>query len=183
MNFKKVIFLAYITLTSGISYGQQLIGTSSGEVSFYSDTPLETIQAVNKKTACLINMESGEIAVQMRIIDFDFPNKLMKEHFNENYLESEKYPTATFKGKIRELEKLNEQGQRQVTAVGNMKIHGVNQEVEVKGTLESLEKANLLQFKFTIKPEEYNVEIPNLVLTKIAEEIEITGKFNLVYRD
>ena len=84
--------------------GQVLYSTGTGEVSFYSDTPLETIEAVNKKTGGIINATSRELAVQMKITDFIFPNKLMQEHFNENYLESEKYPTASFKGKIKELE-------------------------------------------------------------------------------
>ena len=83
--------------------GQVLYSTGTGEVSFYSDTPLETIEAVNKKTGSIINATSRELAVQMKITDFVFPNKLMQEHFNENYLESEKYPTAVFKGKIKEL--------------------------------------------------------------------------------
>ncbi|MDF2157677.1 YceI family protein [Algoriphagus sp. CAU 1675] len=182
MRAKKTLLLTYLFLSSGLIFGQKLLGTSSGEVHFYSDTPLETIQATNKKTACLVNTESGEIAVQMRIVDFIFPNKLMQEHFNENYLESEKYPTAQFKGIIAGIEALQVNGIHALLAEGNLTIHGVSQPVKVKGTIEKSQDRYELKFSFLVRPEDYKVEIPNLVLTKIAEEIEVSGTMNLTER-
>lgn len=164
----------------GDAWSQVLYGTSSGVVSFYSDTPLETIEAVNKKSGCIINFSTWELAVQMKITDFVFPNKLMQEHFNENYLESEKYPTAVFKGKIKELVDLTKAGTYPVTAEGSMTIHGATKAVAVKGTLISTGNELKLDFKFQVKPEDYQIKVPSLVITKIAETIEVTGKMNLV---
>lgn len=159
---------------------QTLYGTTSGEVSFYSDTPLETIEAVNKKSGAIINSANRELVVQMKITDFVFPNKLMQEHFNENYLESEKYPTATFKGKIKEQVDLTAAGTYPVTAEGSLTIHGVTKPVTVKGNLISSGNDLKLDFKFQVKPEEYKIEVPSLVVTKIAELIDVSGKMALV---
>ncbi|NVK48533.1 MAG: YceI family protein [Cyclobacteriaceae bacterium] len=182
MKTKKTLLIAFLFLSSGLLFGQKLLGTNNGEVRFFSDTPLETIEASNKKTACLVNTESGEIAVQMRIVDFVFPNKLMQEHFNENYLESEKFPKAQFKGKIQGIEALQKNGIHSMVADGNLTIHGVSKPVKVKGTIEKNEDVYELKFNFLVRPEEYEVEIPNLVLTKIAEEIEVSGIMDLKER-
>ena len=181
----KILTFAFITicvLQFGIAQGQTLYGTSTGEVSFYSDTPLETIEALNKKTGSIINATTKELAVQMKITDFIFPNKLMQEHFNENYLESEKYPTAVFKGKIKEEVNLSTVGTYPVTAEGSMTIHGVTKPMSVKGNIVSNGTDLKLDFKFQIKPEEYRIEVPSLVITKIAETIDVTGKMTLVKR-
>jgi hypothetical protein len=180
MKIQRLILVAGFLLFSGYSQGQTLFSTASGEVSFFSETPLENIEAVNKKTGCIINATSGELAVQMRITDFDFPNKLMQEHFNENYLESEKYPTAVFKGKIKEQVDLKVAGTYPVTAEGSMTIHGVTKPVTIKGTVLSTGNELKLDFKFQVKTEDYKVEVPSLVVTKIAENIDVTGKMTLV---
>lgn len=166
----------------GNAWAQTLYGTSVGEVSFYSDTPLETIEALNKKSGAILNSESREIAVQMRITDFVFPNKLMQEHFNENYLESEKYPTAVFKGKIKEEVDLTVPGTYPVTADGSLTIHGVTKPISVKGKITSTGKDLRLEFKFQVMPEDYQIEVPSLVITKIAENIDVTGNMLLVKR-
>ncbi len=174
------VFVIIVVFHIGSAQGQTLYGTSTGEVSFYSDTPLETIEAINKKTGSILNATSREIAVQMKITDFNFPNKLMQEHFNENYLESEKYPTAVFKGKIKEEVDLTAPGTYPVTAEGTMTIHGVTKPVAVKGTLVSTGNELKLDFKFQVKPEDYQIEVPSLVVTKIAEIIDVSGKMTFL---
>lgn len=180
MKILKILIPIFLLLGLANSFGQTLFGTSTGEVSFYSDTPLETIEAVNKKTGCIINASTRELAVQMRITDFDFPNKLMQEHFNENYLESEKYPTASFKGKIKEDVDLTKAGSYAVTAEGTMTMHGVSKAMIVKGTIVTSGNEMKLDFKFQVKTEEFQIEVPSLVVTKIAEVIDVTGKMTLV---
>jgi len=182
MKIQRLIISVGFMLVSGYSGAQTLFSTASGEVSFFSETPLENIEAVNKKTGCIINATSGALAVQMRITDFNFPNKLMQEHFNENYLESEKYPTAIFKGKIKEQVDLKVAGTYPVTAEGNMTIHGVTKPVTIKGTVLSTGNELRLDFKFQVKPEEFKVEVPSLVVTKIAENLDLSGKMILVKR-
>lgn len=179
MKTKFKILAVIFMIQIGSAHGQTLYSTSIGEVSFFSDTPLENIQAVNKKTGSIINATSRELAVQMRITDFVFPNKLMQEHFNENYLESEKYPTASFKGKIKEQVDLMIPGTYPVTSEGSLTIHGVTKPAAIKGTIISSGNELKLDFKFQVKPEVYQIEVPSLVITKIAETIDVTGKMTL----
>ena len=178
---KSTIILSAILVILGVgdALAQTLYSTATGEVSFFSDTPLETIEAKNSKTGAIINSTSRELAVQMKITDFVFPNKLMQEHFNENYMESEKYPTAVFKGKIKEQLDLSTAGNYPVTAEGSLTIHGVTKPVSVSGTITSTGNELKLSFKFQVKPEEYKIEVPSLVITKIAELIDVSGKMTL----
>jgi hypothetical protein len=176
LSLSACLFFLYV----GDVWSQTLYGTSTGEVSFYSDTPLETIEASNKKTGSIINATSKELAVKLKITDFVFPNKLMQEHFNENYLESEKYPTAVFKGKIKEAVDLTKAGTYPITAEGSMTMHGVTKPVSVKGTIVSSGNELKLDFKFQVRTEDYQIEVPSLVVTKIAETIDVTGKMTLV---
>ena len=97
---KIIVKLLLISLlVSSKSFGQMYV-TQVGETSFFSETPAENISALNKTVGAIINTTTNEIAVSMKMSAFEFPNKLMQEHFNENYMESEKYPMGTFKGKI-----------------------------------------------------------------------------------
>jgi hypothetical protein len=172
-----VLIFCAVTFTAS---AQTLYSTSNGEISFFSDAPLEDIQAVNKAVASIINADNNEIAVQMRITDFEFPNKLMQEHFNENYLESEKYPTGVFKGKIKETLDLKTAGTYKATAEGTMTIHGVTKSVTIPGTIVSNGNQLKLDFKFPIKLEDYKIDIPTIVFNKIAEVVDVTGSMTLV---
>ena len=179
---KKLIlfFCSFLVLGSGLSFGQALYRTSVGEVSFFSNTPALDIEAINKKSSAIINASTRDLAIQMKITDFQFPNKLMQEHFNENYLESEKFPTGKFAGKIQEVVDLSKPGTYPVTAAGNLTIHGVTKPVTVKGTIVATATELKVTFAFTVRTEDYKIEVPTLVFNKIAEVIEISGKLNLV---
>jgi hypothetical protein len=161
----------------GWSANAQLYATQSGEISFFSKTPMEDIQALNKQVGSIINAENNEVAVQMRVTNFIFPNKLMQEHFNENYLETDKYPSATFKGKIKEAVDLRIPGTYSVSALGTANIHGVSRTVEFKGTIVSTGKTLNLNCQFDIKLDEYKIAIPKIVFAKIAEVIKVKGSF------
>lgn len=180
-NLIRLLFILTLFQTQDL-LAQNLFGTSTGEVKIYSDTPLETIEATNRKVGCILNSNTQEFAVQMKIVDFEFPNKLMQEHFNENYMESEKFPTAIFKGKISEQKDYTVSGTYPVTASGTMTIHGVTKPITVKANLVTSGSTMKVDFKFLVKPEDFDVEIPSLVITKIAEEIEVTGSFSLQER-
>lgn len=152
--------------------------TTTGEVSFFSKTPLEDIDAVNKTVSSIINTATNEVAVQMRITNFVFPNKLMQEHFNENYLESEKFPSATFKGKIKEAIDLTVAGTYPITASGTATIHGVTRPIDLKGTIISTGTSLALTCAFEVKLVDYKVDIPKIVFAKIAEVIKVSSKIN-----
>jgi polyisoprenoid-binding protein YceI len=161
----------------GLSAKAQLFATQTGEVSFFSKTPMEDIDAVNKQVGSIINSATNEVAVQMRVTNFIFPNKLMQEHFNENYLETDKFPSSTFKGKIKEAIDLRVAGTYAVTAAGTATIHGVSRPVELKGTIVSTGKTLNMHCQFDIKLDEYKIDIPKIVFAKIAEVVKVKGSF------
>jgi len=173
---KKILCLALLLI--GFQSKAQLFMTMNGEVSFFSKTPMEDIDAINKSVSSIINTATNEVAVQMRITNFTFPNKLMQEHFNENYLESEKFPSATFKGKIKESIDLNVAGTYPISATGIANIHGVSRPIELKGTIVSTGTTLALICQFEVKLVDYKVDIPKIVFAKIAEVIKISAKMN-----
>lgn len=173
------LFLALL-LSTGLVSSQTLYRTSVGELSFFSKTPALDIEAVNQKTGAILNANTRDLAIQAKITDFQFPNKLMQEHFNENYLESERFPTTKFAGKIKEQIDLTKPGTYPVTAEGNLTIHGVTKPVQVKGTLVASASALQVNFSFQVRTADYQIEVPTLVFDKIAEVIDVKGKFNLV---
>jgi polyisoprenoid-binding protein YceI len=173
---KKLILLALLLI--GFQTNAQLFITTTGEVSFFSKTPMEDIEALNKNVSSIINTSTNEVAVQMRITNFVFPNKLMQEHFNENYSESEKFPSATFKGKIKETVDLTVPGTYPISAVGSATIHGVTRPIELKGTIVSTGASLALTCQFDVKLVDYKIDIPKIVFAKIAEVIKVTSKMN-----
>ena len=173
---KKILILAFLSIA--MQSKGQLYMTNTGEVSFFSKTPMEDIDAVNKSVSSIINTATNEVAVQMRITNFVFPNKLMQEHFNENYLESEKYPSATFKGKIKESVNLTVPGTYAIEALGSATIHGVTRPIELKGSIVSTGNNLTLSCQFEIKLVDYQIKIPKIVFAKIAEVIKVSSKLN-----
>lgn len=157
----------------------QKYAVTEGMISFFSSATLEDIKAENPKVASVFNAATGEIAFSIPINEFQFEKKLMREHFNEKYLESEKYPKSTFSGRVEGFNP-NAQGIQQATAKGRLTIHGVSREVTIPGTVE-VQSGNLrMQSKFIVKLADYNVKIPKLMWQNIAEQVEVT--VNLLYK-
>jgi hypothetical protein len=174
MFLKKLLVL---TLISGSLHSfAQKYTTEKGQISFFSDASIEDITAVNSVVGSMFNVESGDIVYIVKIRDFIFPKALMREHFNEKYMESEKYPKATFQGKIIGF-KTNVQGAQKVQAVGKMTIHGVTKQIDVPGTIEMTGNKLLMKSKFMVRLSDYEIKIPTIVWQNIAEEIELTIDF------
>jgi polyisoprenoid-binding protein YceI len=142
---------------------------------FFSKTPMEDIDAINKSVSSIINSATNEVAVQMSITNFVFLNKLMQEHFNENSLESEKFPSATFKGKIKESVNLTVRGTYAIEALGSATIHGITRPIELKGSIVSTGNTLSLSCQFEIKLVDYQIKIPKIVFAKIAEVIKVSS--------
>src|SRR5690606_18210070 len=143
---------------------------------FFSHAPMEDIEAHNYQVTSIFDMESGELAFSLMINGFEFEKALMQEHFNEKYLHSDKYPKATFKGKILKLDELDlsKEGEHKVKIKGEMHIHGVSKEVETEGTLSAKAGKIIGKAKFPIVIEDYNIEIPSLVKDNIDKIIDVT---------
>jgi polyisoprenoid-binding protein YceI len=151
--------------------------TREGYVKFYSHTSIEDITAENNKVGSIINSSNGEVVITMNMTDFSFEKKLMQEHFNENYVESEKFPKASFKGSVIDNDKVdyNKKGLYTVSVTGNMTIHGVSNEVSTEGTIEVLKGGIVAKTKFMLNPEDYGIKIPGVVRNNIANDLEITA--------
>jgi hypothetical protein len=153
--------------------------TATGQTSFFSETPAENISAFNKKTRVLLNTTTGELAIRMTIRDFDFPNKLMQEHFNENYLESDKYPTATFLGKLDQPVDFSRNGSHEVSVSGVFMVHGVSQNRTLSGNLTVRDNTVMLRSDFDVALADHKIEVPTLVFVKIAQTIQVKARYQL----
>ena len=173
-NILKVLILSI--LISSKSFGQ-LYATQSGETNFFSETLVENISAVNKTVGAILNTSTNEVAVSMKMSAFNFPNKLMQEHFNENYMESEKFPTGIFKGKILEPIDYTKNGTYDITAKGQLTLHGVTQARDLKGKLTVDNQKIGLTCNFDVKLVDHKIDVPKLVFAKIAEVIAVKSKY------
>lgn len=172
---KKIIYpIALILFIVASSFTGKYI-TKNGKISFYSDAPLEKIEAKNSQVNAALDSQNGALLFKVLIKSFIFEKALMQEHFNENYLESDKFPTAIFKGKITNLKEVNfaKEGSYAVNVIGKLTIHGVTKAVKTTGTIAIKGKGLNVKSKFNIKIADYGVKIPGAVTGKIAEEVEI----------
>lgn len=172
----KNILILFFLLATGYSVNAQKYMTKNGYIGFYSHTPMEDIKADNNQVAGVIDTGTGEMVFQVLIKSFHFERALMEEHFNENYMESEKYPKATFKGKIANLSTVSfsKIGTYDVTVEGDLTLHNVTNRVSVKGTIEVITGGINANSKFNIVPEDYKIEIPSVVREKINKNLEVT---------
>jgi polyisoprenoid-binding protein YceI len=176
----KYLYIFYLALSLFVSTVQgQVYMTQTGETSFFSETPIENISAINKNVAAAINTTSNDIAIRIQNVNFKFPNKLMEEHFNENYMESVKYPLATFKGKIQEKINFLKEGMFDISAKGIIEIHGVKKEIILPGKIIITKNQLILTCDFTIKLADFKIEIPKIIIAKIAESVAVKNKFAL----
>ncbi|MCA8831576.1 YceI family protein [Hymenobacter pini] len=151
--------------------------TRTGTVSFFSASPIEDIEARSQQLAAVLDAATGQLAFSVPIRSFQFKRTLMQEHFNENYLESEKYPKATFSGRLLEWksEALTAgSGAVPVVAEGDLTMHGVTRHLKVPGTLTPLTGQLLLNASFYVAPADYKIDIPALVRDHIAKNVLVT---------
>jgi polyisoprenoid-binding protein YceI len=148
---------------------------SNGNVSFLSDAPLEDITAKSKELKGAIDTEGRTFLFSVEVSTFQgFNSGLQEEHFNENYLETSRYPKVTFQGKIVEDVDLAREGTYEVRAKGMLDIHGIKQERIIKGTITVHNEQLTVDANFTVLLEDHDIKIPRVVYQKISPEIEIT---------
>lgn len=150
--------------------------TQTGYIKFFSNAPLEDIEAENNKVRAAIDISTGEVVFILDIKDFVFEKSLMQQHFNENYMESDKYPNARFSGKIRNLDtvKFNQDGTYPVTVFGDLTIHGVKKSLLADGQIEVAGEAIEVTSVFVVQTGDYEIKIPKIMFARIAEEVEVT---------
>lgn len=174
MNNTMKSIITFLFLLPLVSHAQKFKSDSS-YVRFFSEAPLENIEAFNVKGASVIDLSTGNFAFSVPVNQFQFDKSLMQEHFNENYLETEKYPKTTFKGAFDP--KVFQEGEQDITASGEFYIHGQTKTVEITGTVQKAQDAVIIQATFPVRLEDYKIKIPKAVFYNIAEEVEVTVYF------
>jgi polyisoprenoid-binding protein YceI len=166
--------ISFLNLTSLFAQAGKIFSVRSGKISFQSEAPFETIRASSKDVKGLLEIEKKVFAFKVRMESFEgFNSGLQKEHFNENYIESNKFPEATFNGKIIEDIDLVNDGNYTVRAKGNFTIHGVPQERIIKSEVVVKNgKINIIS-AFSVLLEDHNIPIPKVVKDKLSSEISV----------
>ena len=170
---KSIILIVLLFISTSV-VGQKYISEKSNIV-FFSSALLEDIEARNEKAKSVFNADNGDIVFSIPVNQFQFAKSLMQEHFNEKYMESDKYPKTIFKGKVLDFEKGSENNN--VWTEGELEIHGVKRNVKIQGNLIFKGERVIIESKFIVKLEDYEIEIPKLLFHKIAEEVEVTVNF------
>jgi hypothetical protein len=175
---KLLLILGVLVLLTNTSFSQIYL-CKNGNISFFQETSVEDIDARSTKLLSILNTENNMIAYKVDMESFIFEKSLMRDHFNENYVESNKYPTAVFRGVINEKIDWSKDGVYNITSIGDMVMHGISKRITEKGTLTIKNgEINITNF-FTIKFTDYGVKIPNLLSKQLAESVDIT--INCIY--
>lgn len=178
--FVAVTAIFFLGTTS--THAQAKYMTRNGLIRFEAEGPIkDDIKAVNNQAGCILDASTGDILFKIPIKSFVFKKALMQEHFNENYLESHKFPTAELKGKIEGFNAamLQKSGMQQVMVSGKMTLHGVTRDIRERGTLEVKDGKLLLRSDFGVALADYGINIPKMVEDKLAKVAQVNLSMDL----
>lgn len=172
---RSTLFILFISvyLSKGI-FAQNRYKVVDPEVSFFAGTPLEDIDAKSDKLVGVLDIEKNTFAFRMAMNTFKFKRELMQEHYNENYLETDKYPNSEFRGTISGDFDLESDGEYPVKATGVFKVHNVEKTYSIDALIQVKSGKPSIDAKFMIELEDHNIDRPSVVMMKIAEEAEVS---------
>ncbi len=175
MNKITSLLLLLILFTSFTTKPSKII-TRQGQVSFFSYTTVENIEAKNNQVLSIVNLENNEIAISMLMNAFVFKKALMHEHFNESYIESDLYPKATFEGKIIDFDPTFKGDQTKIIK-GKLSIRNITKNISIKTNITHKEDVFLISGKFDIVVQDFKINIPPIVAPNIAKTIATEFRF------
>jgi hypothetical protein len=176
---KKTALLMMFFFVGNVTFSQKMM-TRTGEIKFEASVPsFEPVAAVNNSVSAILDESNGEFAALALVKAFKFKISLMEEHFNENYIESSKYPKATFKGKIINFDVSKLTTSEKYDLEGDLTIHGVTKKIKTKITLVLNERKLYLTSSFTVKIQDFNIKVPSIVKSKVSEDVNIKVNFIL----
>lgn len=176
----KILWMALFLVFSLTTTAQKRYFTKTGHIDFFSHTAIEDIKGVNDQVTSFLDIATGDMVFSVLNRSFQFVKPLMQEHFNENYIESEKFPKSSFDGKIADLKSIDfaKSGKYPVKVAGKLTIHGVTKDIEAAGFL-TIDKDKINgESVFSINPEDYGIKIPGVVRQNIAESFKVTVQMN-----
>ncbi|MFL5764571.1 MAG: YceI family protein [Bacteroidia bacterium] len=172
MKFSRLFLPVAALLLSNAMFAQIYVSKNC-EASFFSASPLENIEATAKVPKTFLNAATGDVQIEITNTAFVFEKPLMQEHFNENYMESEKFPKTVFKGKINEKVDFTKEGEQNVTVTGKLNMHGVEKEITVPAKLNIKSGEITVLAKFKVHIADYDIKVPSLYVQNIAEDVDI----------
>lgn len=179
--FKILIIALILNCGFGETYGQKYF-TRVGKTEFKASVQaFEPVEATNESTTAILNASNGEVAALLFVKAFRFKVALMEEHFNENYMHSDKFPKASFKGKLSEFS-LDEIGRdfKDFNLNGTLTIRGIESEIETVARIKKLKGSLIVEAYLVVDPETFEIDIPGIVRDKIAEKVKINLSYELV---
>jgi polyisoprenoid-binding protein YceI len=176
----RIFFSLLIIVVCGNNIAAQKYYTKNGSISFFSKTAVEDIKADNNQVMSVINTQTGDMQFSLLTKGFHFKKALMEEHFNADYMESDKFPKSTFKGTIADIAKVNftKDGNYAVTVSGDLTIHGVTKKTTATGSIGIKDGKITGSSKFIITVADYGINIPKIYRDNISKTIEITVACN-----
>ena len=178
INSAKYLLLVVFVLVFGFSKAQ-ILTFDHGEIEFYTSSVLSDIEAVSDEVSVNFNPETGEIDVSIDIMSFKFEYDLMKNHFNQKHMETDKFPVATFKGKVKQDLSAGIENETEVDASGDLTIHGVTNKVSIKANISKEGEFTVVKSKFIIVFEDYNVDEPSILTKSVAKDVEVKSTLYL----
>jgi len=175
-----IVLLAVTFITSFAVQAQSRFKIAEPYVTFFAGTPLEDIDANSDKLVGVLDVEKKSFAFRIAMNTFQFKRELMQEHFNENYLETDKYPNSEFRGIIKGDFDISKVGEYAVTAEGKFSIHNIEKEYSVPAVINVTKDTVSINAVFPIQLKDHDIKIPTIVLMKIAEKADVTVKAKLV---
>lgn len=180
---RRGVGVAFVLAFSSFTIQAQRFIADKAEISFASNASLEMIKATSDKVKGLIDPANNQFAFLVNIITFrGFNSELQRQHFNENYMETEKYPKASFSGKIIEQIDFTRDSIYEVRAKGDLDIHGQKQSRIIKSKLTIKNGHLTIESTFTVPLTDHDITIPKIVSQKIATEIEVHFKASLAHQ-
>jgi hypothetical protein len=176
MKTARIVIIALCLLSFLGSNAQGKFYTKTGKITFFSSAPLEDIEAVNKSVIALLDPKTGDIQFGVLMKGFEFKKALMQEHFNKNYVESDKYPKSEFKGQVANNSSVNytTDGSYDVTVKGKLTIHGITKDVEAPGKITVKGGKVQAHSVFNVLLADYNITIPKMYRDNISKTIKVT---------
>ncbi len=175
----KLVVALFICFLFALQANAQTYTGKNMKFNIFSSTPIEDIKAASYTGVAVLSAQKQEITIQVAIKSLDFDRKLMQEHFNENYMESDKYPLAKFKGSIEPKIDWTKDGEHNVMVKGTLSIHGVDQARTINGKITIKNKVVSISSIFNVSCADHQIKIPSLMFTKIAEVIQVKVQGNL----
>lgn len=175
---KLIPFIFFLSFLADFNANDNQFIARQGQISFFSYTSVENIEAKNNQVLSILDLDKKEIAISMLMRAFVFKKDLMYEHFNESYIESDIHPKAVFEGKIIDFDP-SEKTQTKIVR-GNITIHGITKEIDIKVFIENKNGDYTLSGEFNLLVKDFDIKIPPILSSNIAKSISV--KFIFQYQ-